>query len=544
MEYISKIKGINYSVGQYVMAQENRPKNPANIKYCIGMITKINNNNTFVIKFNNGKERTLTNNYFYTNVNDNLQEKLNFKNKLETNIQIGSAVLIIKKKENYNHTINIHNLTKNTDILILKKIFENIEYCTVKNININNNTVIVKKFNIIVNGDNELIFKYSGTQTHKLDKIISKSCYTQTFNLFFEYHKTKNNKLSSFVEIDEKDEESEEPSIENNCKNLKRFDSYGFMIKNRKIFGISLLVLSITSFLIIINKHSISTNLNSFSSIINKVINVLLTLISLFLIIMLILLFKKSWFSPSKLIIYVVILALCIFMFYMYRNTNSKYIHEFFTSTDNSMNKVIKIMWAVISSFSVSPVYMLLFMVFIIPNYLLRLLHFDKYQINFMNYIHGKIPVFLSPLLYLLILISFLGLYFYIQTYCFSEYILMPTKYSKYYDYTTSFKYRVKQLLNGIKKFIKEHLFTIVFIVAVIAYYTVRKLLGHLINFTLITLLIIIIVYIIIKYVIGGSYKMIKHKLNEIKKEKKKIDDTYNDIKDSLDTKNTNTYIM
>jgi hypothetical protein len=550
---ILKKHGNNYEIGQYVMAQQNRPKNPANIKYCIGKIHKKNGNGTYTIKFNNNKEKVLTYNYFYANIKNDLQEKLNYENKLKKTLEIGLEIIVISKtnKKNIpmfdqvsNHK-SFNGLLDDVNIMQFETLLNdgNMYIAKIKKIN-NDNTITVQQ--------------RSSKQINnvKLDQIIVLSCNPSMYTFYRKHIINKpiatTTTTTTTMETDEENTQ-DEPSIKNNCNDMKRFDTYGFIVKNRTIFGITLLIFSIITLLMITNKHMIGIDFNTIASastssmvgnIINKIITFLLSIVSLFSIMIFVLLFKKSWFSMGKLVIYGVVIALCAFMYYLFRNTNGKYVFEYMMTNDNSMNKTIKMFWGLISSFSVAPFYLLLFLIFIIPNYLLKLLRLENYQINFIDYLYGKIPLFLSPLLYILVIIAFFCFYCYMQAYCFSEYVLMPIKYSKYYDYTTSIKYRINQIFNNIKNFFKKYSFTTIYIAIIVGYFVVRKIMGKIFTITFKTILIIIVGYLLVKYGIGGTYKLIKEKIAEIKEEKEKMKDMYDDVKDSLDANNNNAYIF
>ena len=90
-----------YSCGEKVMAQRYRMSNPSITTYCPGIIKRIISNFYYEIQFNDKSTQILKKNYFFVNNPSNKLEQYNYLSKLNELYGIGTTVTVNKNYNKY-----------------------------------------------------------------------------------------------------------------------------------------------------------------------------------------------------------------------------------------------------------------------------------------------------------------------------------------------------------------------------------------------------------------------------------------------------------
>lgn len=450
----------NYFKGQKVIAQKNRPTNKDDLSFCPGIIEEIYDNNTYLIIFQNNDTKILSKKYFYAQNENSADEMKNYENYLNKAYGIGAKVQA--------------------------------------NINQNNNQVPDIQTGTITNVDlRSELFEVTFSNGQKVNNIPIKNIYNSC-NYYIEPPIT----LSTIQEEENIEEEILKP-VEK-CQEL-RFDSYGFVMQNKFWFGLLFIIISIYTFLISIKKiyqfdildpkngcpNLFNYHENTFQPVIlfkklcificklsnTKIVNYIFQLITIIIMIILylliIILSNKHFRSLKALVIYFAILLFMIFLFKVNSDTQ-KYVINLSEDNNSIIKFLLKIGWSFLMGFSLGPLYLCLYLIFIIPNYILKLLNYQEYQIDFIQYITGKRPKLFSILVYFVIIAIIFSLNIVLLSYSFNGLDHVPSQYSKYTNLTTSLKFRLKQIILGLYHYIKNNQFTIIYISIIITYFIIK----------------------------------------------------------------------
>lgn len=424
----------NYFKGQKVMVQKNRQSSPDNLSFCPGIINTIYSNNTYLIEFPNNQSKIISKKYFYAETTKNTEELVNYQNALNTVYGIGAEV---------EADINYHN----------------------------DNPPDIQKGKISGGEYENKIFNVTFENGQQISNIPIEHIYNSC-NLYFTPI------MNPTIHHEEEEEEThKEIKIEKTCQEL-RFDSLGFLMQNKKTFGILTVIISLICFLLIVKKifinHSLFGNLK-FKEIIDLVFNIIFILISLILILLIIILANKKLVSLKAIIIYSFVFIFITFLFNLFKDEPNLNLFSNIADNDNDIFKfVMKIIWSIVLPMSFGPVYLILYFLFIIPNYIFNLLNYDNLNIDFLDYIYAKRPAFLSTILYFVVIAIFFTGYIMFLAYAFDDYIDVPKKYSQYDNLTTSLLFRLKQIFTSFKNFVKNNSYTIIYLSCVVVYIFIK----------------------------------------------------------------------
>ncbi len=487
----------NYYKGQKVIAQKNRPTNPDDVGFCPGIIEEIYDNHTYLIIFQNNDTKILSKKYFYAQNQNSKDEMKNYENYLNQSYGIGAKV-----KANINQNNN-----EPADI----------QSGTITNANLEHNS-----------------FEVTFSNGFKIDNIPLENIYNSC-NYYIEPPVT----ITTSENIEE--EEKNVIPVEE-CQNL-RFDSYGFIMQNKNWFGLIFIIISIYTFLISIKKiyqfddldpgngcpNLFNYDENTFKPIIlfkklcifickllnTKIANFIFQLITIGIMIIfyffMIILVNKNFRSMKAIVIYAAIILFLLFLFKLNSN-NQEFVIDL-SKSDNSLTSfLLKIGWSILMAFSLGPLFISLYLIFIVPNYILKLLNYSDYQIDFIQYITGKRPECLSILIYFVIIAVVFSLNVVLISYSFNGIVQVPKQYSDNTDLTTSLNFRIKQIIQGFNNYIKNNQFTVIYLSVIIVYFIIkyylpRTFLGNIQVFNLIISFIPkittkIVIYLIIFYFI------------------------------------------
>ncbi len=456
--YNNKYPFSKYFKGQRVIAQKNRLSNPEDLTFCPGVIEEIYDNNTYLIQFENNESKIITKKYFYAENYNSADEMKNYELYFNQTYGIGAKVKA--------------NINENNDQL------PQIENGVISKANYDTKT-----------------FEVTFPSGAKINNVPLEHIYNNC-----------NYYIPPPVEIKYEEENVEEEEVvvkkDKQCQEL-RFDSLGFLISKKKWIGVIIIFLSFFTILISLKKiyHIDAIDPNSPNHCpyiltsdpsdngINKIIKKILTfgckilnnkflkyilrfvtyIIIFILYFFIVILLNKKLRSTSAIVLYITIGILILFLFQI-NNSTIQQVIDLGSDSPNIMNFILKLGWAFLISFSIGPIYLIFYFLFIIPNYILKTLNYSGYGIDFMQYIFGKRPQFLSILLYFVLISISFGLYIVLISHCFNDVDDLPRQYSEYDNLTLSLKFRIIQILNGIQTYIKNNLYTIIYISVVVIY--------------------------------------------------------------------------
>ena len=510
-----------YSKGQKVIAQKNRLSNPDDLTFCPGTIEEIYDNNTYLILFENNESKILTKKYFYTENFNSTDEMKNYELYLNQSYGVGAKVEA--------------------------------------NINENNDQLPEIQSGIITQSNYETkTFQVTFSNGIKVNDIPIEHIYNNC-----------NYYIAPPVNIKEPEEQAvEEEVIEetSSCQELS-FDSLGFLISNKLWIGIIIMFLSLFTGLLCLKKiydldcQKLSI-LKGVCNFVNnpdfiKILRVCAGIINLLLLFFIIILFNKNLISIGAITLYITLGILILFLFQINRSSNNSVIDltkdgiDFILKSewDNDfkawMQFFVKLGWSFLISFSLGPIYLILYFLFLIPNIILPIINKDysQYCVDFTEYIFGMKPKFMSILLYFAVLSISFGLYVVLMSHCFNGIVDLPNRYSQYNNLTLSLKFRITQILTGIQTYIKNNLYTIIYISVVIVYILLKKynpisiLRGFvkrfLPEFSLKVFIYLVVIYFILKLFIWKILPSLKKLDFEELLKKLNLDGFVNGLKDA-----------
>ena len=530
---------VNIYCGQNVMFTDNASNNNNFIRYCPGTIKRIINNTELVPQYNddgsyskdietpitlyeidtkNGQLKTLQriNDNFFVEDKTNLEEYSNYKEKQEQLYSINTIV-------NVNENINLNDYPSYVEALIISEDADKETYT----LQIIKNKKILENINI-------------------------KDIYTAC-DIVPDSYSSSENKDNK----EEKKDESSEKDTNNEtvCENNKIFSTDLFIKRRKDLFGYILISLSIITFFIIssniLSKIAHSSSFEFLEKIKTPILflkNILLFIFSLGVILFVLILLDKTNLNIFNLGFFISIILVIWGLSWFFKNQENTYFYTIFNKENpTDIERVITLIWLFIFPLSLGPFFIVIYLLFFIPNLLFKFLKYPQYALEMDKYFYGQIPGLLGKniTLYILIIIIFIFIYFYLISYLFDGYVEVSQKNKDNY-LTDNPIIKINETLNNTIKFINTYLFefilSLIFILYIIFNYIIPNKKDEITyKFLFVCLIIFIVLYIIktilIKIISNNIIKNIENNTNinaNINIEPNSINNTQNSVNNTI----------
>lgn len=502
----------NIYCGQNVMVNDDFTKdNNDLLRYCPGTIKRIINTTQKVEGFD-----ITTGNIFYSDnqISNNSNNKSNSENKNNSNND---------DNENIENPVTYYEIERSNGNLTLQtRINDNFfvedktnleEYSNYKekqeqiysintivsvneNINLNQYPSYVQALIISEDADKETYTLKIIKNNKILENINIKDIYTACDIVPDSYLRTVN----EIIEEKEDKPITQPTTIESECENTKIFSTDLFIKRRKDLFGYILISLSIITFLIILFKIKFISNFE----FLEKYKNIILSIFSISAILFVLLLLDKTNLNIFNLGVFISIILFIWGLSWFFKNQENTYFYTIFNKENpTDIENIIKLIWLFIFSLSLGPFFIVIYLVFFVPNSLFKLLKYPQYALEMDKYFYGQIPGLLGKnvTLYILIIIIFIFIYFYLISYLFDGYTEVSQKNKDNYLSDNPIV-KLNETANNTIKFISKYLFefilSFIFILYIIFNYIIPNKQDEITyKFLFVCLIIFIVLYIV-----------------------------------------------